>query len=180
MEQFEVAEEFSSNLPDVVSAEGIEEISMEVEAARESEEQIFGSTPPAIANQGLTPAAVLDALNNNEDGDAWLFIELQRNKFCALGERSFALGAESGDCQLELLLDLGAGKRFKGLDYFAGGGIRSGNGHDECFLPNGVYEIAKSRRLILCLRARRWKASVVIPLYHCLHGASLFDEQDKS
>ena len=49
----------------------------------------------------------------------------------ALGEGSLALGVESGNGELELLLDLGAGKRLESLQGFAGSGINGGNGHDE-------------------------------------------------
>lgn len=65
------------------SDDEIEEITRQVQEANKEEEQIFGSTsPPRTINQGLTPAAVLDALKNNEDGDAWLFIRLHTDKFC--------------------------------------------------------------------------------------------------
>jgi hypothetical protein len=48
----------------------------------------------------------------------------------ALRERSLALGVEGCDGQLELLLDLGVGKRLKRLESFASSRIDGGNGHD--------------------------------------------------
>jgi hypothetical protein len=47
----------------------------------------------------------------------------------ALGESCLLLSLEGADRQLELLLDQRRGKRLKGLEYFAGGGVRCRNGH---------------------------------------------------
>ena len=49
-----------------------------------------------------------------------------------LAKWSLAFRAEGAHGLLELLFDLRVRKRLEGLDYFAGGGIGGGNGHDEC------------------------------------------------
>ena len=36
----------------------------------------------APATNGFTRSEIMNALNRNQDGDAWLYVELHRHKFC--------------------------------------------------------------------------------------------------
>ncbi len=57
------------------------DIKQQVEAVVEQEREIYGSGPEK-ESVGLSSQGILDALNANEDGDAWIFTNLQRDKFC--------------------------------------------------------------------------------------------------
>jgi len=53
-----------------------------IEEKKENEESLYGKAVFIPYNSGLTSADILKALGSNEDGDAWLFIGLQKYGFC--------------------------------------------------------------------------------------------------
>lgn len=71
-------EEYSNN----ESYKELQEILSEVEEIVTVEEEAYGTTDMVPPNPELTSADILHALKSNEDGDAWLFIGLQKNKLC--------------------------------------------------------------------------------------------------
>ena len=56
------------------------ELQKQVEAKVAEERELY-HTEENI-NGGLSSQDILDALNANEDGDAWLFIQLNKDRFC--------------------------------------------------------------------------------------------------
>ena len=60
-----------------------DEIAAQVEKRVLEEEKIYGAGVARIARvKGVTSEDILSALDKNEDGDAWLFIQLHRNQYC--------------------------------------------------------------------------------------------------
>ena len=61
---------------------GPEEIIEKVNETLQLEESAYGGASPVSTKSGISPSDILSALFDNEDGDARLFIALQKNRYC--------------------------------------------------------------------------------------------------
>jgi len=59
----------------------LDDIASQVNQIVEQEEKIY-LIPTSTTQSGIAPSIILECLNSNEDGDARLFIELHKNRFC--------------------------------------------------------------------------------------------------
>jgi len=75
-------EELINETTNEVTTLSHEEISTQANEIVQREESIYGRVIPVLAKTGILSSDILSALSNNEDGDAWLFIALQKNRYC--------------------------------------------------------------------------------------------------
>jgi len=67
---------------DKINDTNLDKISEQVEAVICEEEKNFGVVASPVTHSSIISKDIIEALNDNEVGDAWLFVNLLRNQFC--------------------------------------------------------------------------------------------------